>query len=75
MALLKTLPDLEELDLDSTDVGDQGAGMLASIPTLKTLDLYHTLVSDKGYQEIKSALPHCQIFWDKDSSLNSRRKL
>jgi len=33
------------------------------------------LVSDKGYGEIKAALPRCQIFWDRDSGLPSRRKL
>jgi hypothetical protein len=56
-------------------VGDRGAELLASIPTLKSLDLYHTLVSDRGYQQIRSALPECQILWEKDSSLTSRRKL
>ena len=73
--LLKMLPHLEELGLDSTEVDDHGAQLLASISTLKSLDLYHTLVSDSGYRAIKSALPQCQIFWDKDSSLTSRRKL
>jgi hypothetical protein len=73
--LLKMLPHLEELGLDSTEVDDHGADLLASISTLKSLDLYHTLVSDNGYRVIKSALPQCQIFWDKDSSLTSRRKL
>jgi hypothetical protein len=72
---LRGLPGIEELSLDSTDIGDGGAKLLAGMPTLKSLDLYHTLVSDKGYQEIRSALPHCQIFWDKDSALTSRRKL
>ena len=73
--LLKMLPHLEELGLDSTEVDDHGAQLLASISTLKSLDLYHTLVSDSGYRAIKSALPQCQIFWDRDSSLTSRRKL
>ena len=69
---LKSLP-LEELTLDNTDVDDQGAEQLAAIPTLRSLDLYHTLVSEKGYARIKSAVPKCNIFWDKDSTLPSRR--
>ena len=73
--LLKTLPALEQLELDSTDVDDRGAEMLASIATLKALDLYHTLVSPNGYQKIKTALPACHIFWEQDSSLPSRRRL
>ena len=73
--MLKGLPQLEELSLDSTDVSDLGAEMLSAMPTLKSLDLYHTLISDKGYQRIKSSLPGCRIFWEKDSALPSRRHL
>jgi hypothetical protein len=69
----KALPRLEELTLDSTNVGDEGAEALASMPALKLLDLYHTLVSERGYERIKSSLPLCNILWEKDSALPSRR--
>ena len=58
---LKGLP-LEELTLDSTDVTDKGAELLAGISTLKSLDLYHTLVSEQGHRKIKTSLPACSIF-------------
>ena len=64
---------MEELNLDSTEVDDHGADLLASIGTLKTLDLYHTLVSDSGYQALHTALPDCKIIWDRKSALPVRR--
>ena len=50
-----------------------GAELIAAMPNLKVLDLYHTLVSERGYERIKSSLPHCNIVWEKDSALPSRR--
>jgi hypothetical protein len=64
---------LEELTLVATDVDDAGAELIAAMPNLKVLDLYHTLVSERGYERIKSSLPHCNIVWEKDSALPSRR--
>jgi hypothetical protein len=72
---LKGLPKLQELTFDSLDITDQGAETLASMPNLKSVDLYHTLVSEKGYEKIKAALPACQIYWEKDSALPTRRHL
>jgi hypothetical protein len=40
---------------------------------LKVLNLYHTLVTEPGYRKLKEALPGCQIIWDRDSSLPTRR--
>ena len=71
---LRALP-LEELTLDSTDITDKGAEVLAGIRSLKSLDLYHTLISEQCQQRIKSSLPDCSIFWDKDSALPTRRHL
>ena len=59
--------------LEKTKGLDLFTALLASISTLKSLDLYHTLVSDKGYERIKTSVPKCSIFWDKDSTLPSRR--
>jgi hypothetical protein len=71
--LLKELPNLEELRLDSADITDKGAAMLASVRTLKSLDLYHTRVSAGGYKQIKGALPECNIFWQEESGSAARR--
>ena len=40
---------------------------------LKSLNLYHTLVTEKAMQELKSALPSCEIVFDRDSALPNRR--
>ena len=40
---------------------------------LKSLNLYHTLVTEKGMQELKTALPACEIVFDRDSALPNRR--
>src|SRR5262245_21892683 len=41
---------------------------------LRFLNLYHTMVTEKGYEQLKVALPACQIIFDRDSSLPNRRK-
>jgi hypothetical protein len=69
---LKSLP-LVEISLDATGVTDQGAQTLESIGGLKALNLYHTLVTEKGMQELKAALPWCNIVFDRDSALPTRR--
>ena len=69
----RNLPRLRELSMDSTGVTDSGAQTLKSMAGLKSLNLYHTLVTEKGWQEIKSALPSCEIVFDRDSALPSRR--
>ncbi|MGH9672751.1 MAG: hypothetical protein ACRD44_06175, partial [Bryobacteraceae bacterium] len=71
--LLKSLPRLVELRLDTAAVTDAGAALLSGITTLKHLNVYHTLVTEKGHQELKKALPACEIIWDRDSSLPNRR--
>ena len=70
---LKPLENLEELRLDSATVTDAGVDSLKSFSRLKLLNLYHTLVTEPGYQKLKQALPGCQIIWDRDSSLPTRR--
>ena len=62
-----------ELSMDFTGVTDNGAKTLESMSSLKALNLYHTLVTEKGWQEIKSALPSCEIVFDRDSALPNRR--
>jgi hypothetical protein len=74
LALLKGLPELRELSLDSSNVGDGAVEALQSMPQLEVLNLYHTLITESGVQQIKSALPNCRIIWDQNSALPNRRK-
>ena len=74
LELLKTLPNLRELRLDNTDITDAGIAALQTMTNLKRLNLYHTMVTEKGYAQLKAALPDCQITFDRDSSLPTRRK-
>jgi hypothetical protein len=63
---------LVELRLDSAKITDAGVEKL-KIPTLKILNVYHTLVSETGYKALKAAMPECEIIWDRESSLPTRR--
>jgi hypothetical protein len=40
---------------------------------LKSLNLYHTLVSEKAMKDIQAALPTCEIVFDRDSALPTRK--
>ena len=62
-----------DLTLDSVDLTDAGAAHLAEIRSLRQLDLYHTLVTDKGFERLKTALPGCQIHYERDSAKRERR--
>ena len=64
---------MRELSMDSTGITDNGAQVLKSMSGLKSLNLYHTLVTEKGLQELKAALPSCEIVFDRDSALPNRR--
>ena len=64
---------IRALSLDSTGVTDNGATLLKTMAGLKSLNLYHTLVTEKGVQGLKSALPSCEIVFDRDSALPNRR--
>lgn len=67
-------PRLRELRLDSTSVSDAGLASLRAMTELRSLNLYHTLVTEKGNEELKTALPGCQIVFDRDSSQPNRRR-
>ena len=61
------------LSLDSTDVTDAGVSALTGMAELKDLNLYHTLVTDAGMDQLRAALPECEIVFDRDSALPTRR--
>ena len=52
---------------------DSGAAALKSMAGLESPNLYHTLVTEKVMQELKAALPSCEIVFDRDSALPNRR--
>ena len=73
LARLHPLKNLRELRLNSAAIGDDNIGELAAFPALRRLNIYHTLVTDKGFEKLKSALPRCEVIYDRDSSLPNRR--
>ena len=73
VVFLKDLPRLRELSLDATSITDQGAQTLHSMTELRALNIYHTLVTENAFRGLKTALPECQIVFDRDSALPNRR--
>jgi hypothetical protein len=70
---LAALLKLSQLRLDSATITDAGAETLKTLTSLKVLNLYHTLATDSGYQALRRALPGCEIIWDRESALPTRR--
>jgi hypothetical protein len=70
---LKPLRQLKTLRLDSAKITDSGSRELQAHRQLEHLNLYHTLVTEQGYELLKKALPGCEIVWDRDSALPTRR--
>jgi hypothetical protein len=55
------LPELESLNLYGTSVTDEGLKKLGGLKTLKKLYLWQTKVTEKGVEELKEALPECEV--------------
>ena len=62
LAHLKGLTNLQELDLNSTDVSDAGLVHLEALTGLKQLGLVGTKVTITGVQRLRKALPKSVIF-------------
>ncbi len=60
---LKGCEMLWRVELGGTQVSDAGLIGLAGSPRLAYLDLANTRISLRGYEQIKAALPACQITW------------
>jgi Leucine-rich repeat (LRR) protein len=73
VAKLAGLTKLANLELDSVNLTDAGVSHLTGLRSLRQLDLYHTLVSEKGLQQLKMALPECQMHYERDSARRERR--
>ena len=74
LALIAGLPELRDLRLDSATIGDSEVDVLTSFPKLEHLNIYHTLLTEKAHDSLQQKLPKCQIVWDRESSLPTRRK-
>ncbi len=59
---LKGLTKLEWLDLSSTRVTDAGLVHLKGLTRLERLDLSDTRVAEEGIEELRKALPNCEVF-------------
>jgi len=71
---LAELKQLAELSLDNTHVTDKSVAVLRGLQRLTKLNMYHTFLTAEGQSEMKSALPGCEITWDKESSRPNRRR-
>ena len=52
MAILRELPQLEDLSLRNTEISDLGVAQLSSLRTLRALDVSHTLLSDSALEAL-----------------------
>ena len=48
------MKNLEELDLNGTQVTDAGLGIIRDLPVLATLRLARTKITDKGFRDVLS---------------------
>jgi hypothetical protein len=71
---LTGLTNLARLSLDSTNVSDAAAKSLTAFKRLEKLNLYHTTFTEQGHEQIRTALPDCEIIWDPLSSDPTRRR-
>ena len=60
------MQNLEELDLENTQITDEGLKEVAKLQRLMYFYLHSTKVTKKGMTELKKALPNCEIDSDFD---------
>ncbi|MCX7422547.1 MAG: leucine-rich repeat protein [Planctomycetia bacterium] len=63
LAHFKDCMNLTSLVLFNTQVSDAGLSVLASLPSLIGLNLGNTRISLRSHEQLKAALPKCQITW------------
>jgi hypothetical protein len=61
LATLESLPSLHEVTLKGTEVTDAGLVHLAELRGLTKVDLTGTRVTELGVNELREALPRCNI--------------
>jgi Leucine-rich repeat (LRR) protein len=72
-AKLAGLSGMTELHLDHVSLTDASVKVLTGMSNLHYMDLYHTEFTEQGYENLKKALPNCNINWNKDSTRRERR--
>jgi len=63
--LLKELPKLEFLNLNYANVTDTHLKELVSVKSLKRIRFFKTKVTDQGIEDLKAAMPHTAIIYEK----------
>jgi hypothetical protein len=66
LANLRTCKKLEQLVLSGTKVDDNALPHLRELASLRVLDLRSTSVTQTGINDIRSELPNCKVFYEKE---------
>jgi len=61
LAMLFRFRELRSLDLRDTQITDDGVWHIAALKRLEQLDIRGTRITDVGLQELREALPNCEI--------------
>ena len=65
LAILKTLPKLERLNLENCSrIDDDAVAHLASWKSLRWVDLNGTRVTKEGVARLRQQKPDCQVLWE-----------
>jgi serine/threonine protein kinase len=75
LAHLQHCKDLTLLRLDGTQVTDESLAWIGSQLSLGELKLGDTRISLLGYEQLKAALPKCQIEWSEPNRVAAERVL
>jgi len=68
---IRGLTNLQSLSLERTEVTDKGLVDLNPLTALNELFLQQTNVTIDGYENLKGALPECQIYWEEKKNNDS----
>ena len=77
LTMLYRFRELRSLDLRDTQITDGAVPYLAALKRLEKLDIRGTRITDYGFQQLRAALPNCEITRSDEVSCNSpdRRRL
>jgi hypothetical protein len=62
VSVVQYLPEVQVLNLTGTNVGDEGLKQVHGLSKLKRIYAAHTNVTEAGVQDLKQALPECEIY-------------
>ena len=63
LVVLRKLPRLRSLDLRDTLINDEGLQYIKSLNQLEQLDVRGTRITARGCEQLRIALPNCDIRW------------